>query len=202
MPFILQQASSQKKTIFYTLTSAAPHTGVSFVVCKTAQNYAKQGKKVLIFDALLGLKNYPLHNPNQNKISAVLDGLTPLTELIMPQQKNIDVITGMSNCNISAIPHANQQRIKNDLQQLASNYDVVLIDLPSSITSSIFSDYENIQWVSTADQTILLKTLKKIAPFSNPSLILNQVKNHEERNASHLFIKNLVPQCQIIDFFE
>ena len=130
-----------------------------------------------------------------------MDGFVPLTELITKQQ-NIDVITGTSNCNINAIPHANQKRIKNDLHQLASNYDIILIDLPSSVTSSIFSDYGNIQWVSTTDQNTLLKTLKKIATVPTPSLILNQVKNNEERNASHLFIKNLVPQCKIIDFFE
>ena len=74
MPFLTPPIDTLKKTQFYVLRSIAPHLGVSFTLQKMAQTFIKQNKKVLIFDTLLGLKNFPLVNKNQDKISAVLAG--------------------------------------------------------------------------------------------------------------------------------
>ena len=202
MPFIQSPKIDSQKTLFYTLTAATSHVGVSFITQKWAEKFAQQNKKVLIFDALLGLQNFPQNNPNQEQIPDVLAGLAPLTNLRTSSKQGWDVITGLANQNLNAQSIATQERVKNDLCQLATNYDIVLIDCPAAVTASIFQNLGIHIWVSTPQQHILLKTLRLIALETTPSLILNQVQNETEYRDLCLFVKNLLPQCQLIEFFE
>ena len=202
MPFIQAPKIKQQKTLFYTLTAATAHVGVSFATQKWAEKFTQQNKRVLIFDALLGLQNFPQNNPNQEQIPDVLQGLAPLTNLIISSKQGWDVITGLANQNLQAQSIATQERIKNDLYQLATTYDIVLIDCPAAVTASIFQNLGTHIWVSTPQQQILLKTLRLMALETAPLLILNQVQNETEYGDLCLFVKNLLPKCQILEFFE
>ncbi len=84
---------------------------------------------------------------------------------------------------------------------LAQNYQAVIIDCPAAIVHPLFTDIENTLWVSTPDIDTLLKTLHQVSQEKTPQIVLTDIKNDTERNKTHLFIKNLVPQCQIIEFF-
>ena len=202
MPFIQQPTQIDAKPVFYTITSRSPHIGVSFVTQKWAEELANQNKKVLIFDALLGLQNFPHHNPNANKILSVLNGWRPLIDLVIPFKKKIDLITGVASQNINALSLCNQQRLLNELQTLAVHYDVIFIDCPAAVTSSVFCTLGTPVWVSTTNQEILIKTLRALSVSSPQYLILNQVKNEAQYNECSLLVKNFLPNCQIIKFFK
>ena len=200
MPFIVQHSAQQSRTLFYIFYGVTVHVGISTTIKKMAETLTSQGKKVLIFDALLGIKNFPITNKNQDKIPTFFSGLIPLSELITTHN-GVDVISGMSTQNINALPLAQKNKIKNDLEQLATNYDIVLIDHPAQIMQSVFKGGDKVFWISPPNQKILLKTLQKMAENKNTELILTQTKNAIQRNNLHLLIKALMPECHIIEFF-
>ena len=197
MPFLTPPIDTLKKTQFYVLRSIAPHLGVSFTLQKMAQTFIKQNKKVLIFDTLLGLKNFPLVNKNQDKIPTVLAGILPLSELIV-KEKGVDVITGCANQNLTALTTYQQQYLKESLKQLATNYDIVLIDMPCQVTLPTWAELGENMWVVSADKEIICNTLASSQP--NPHLILNLQKDMDTLNQVYAFIKILSPACQITIF--
>lgn len=197
MPFLTPPIDPPKKTQFYVLRSIAPHLGVSFTLQKMAQTFIKQNKKVLIFDALLGLKNFPLVNKNQDKIPTVLAGILPLSELIV-KEKGVDVITGCSNQNLTALTTYQQQYLKESLKQLATNYDIVLIDMPCQVSLPTWAELGENMWIVSADKEIICNTLAASQP--NPHLILNLQKDMDTLNQVYAFIKILSPACQITIF--
>ena len=197
MPFLTPPIDTPKKTQFYVLRSIAPHLGVSFTLQKMAQTFVKQNKKVLIFDTLLGLKNFPLVNKNQDKIPTVLAGILPLSELIV-KEKGVDVITGCSNQNLTALTTYQQQYLKESLKQLATNYDIVLIDMPCQVSLPTWAELGENMWIVSADKEIICNTLAASQP--NPHLILNLQKDMDTLNQVYAFIKILSPACQITIF--
>ncbi len=198
MPFLVPTIENKKKTTFYIVRGIAPHLGVSFVVKEMAKSFFQQNKKVLVFDTLLGLKNIPLSNKNQKKITLVCDGTLPLNELIIHEQ-GIDYITGVSDQNLTALSALQQQFIKANLKQLANNYDIVLIDLPCQVISPIWADMGENLWIVSTNKEMIYKTLAT-APQQNPHLIFNKRENTAQLNQIYAFAKILRPSCQITFF--
>lgn len=201
MPFIQPHHLDTPKTAFFLLKGVTSHVGISDTAHRLAETFTKRDKKVLIFDALLGLENYPTKSQNSDKIQSVLKGLSPLSDIITTDKK-IDIIAGTSTQNLNALPPITQQKIKSDLMLLSHNYDAVIIDCPATIVQPLFTNMEHTLWVTTTDLDTLLKTLRTASQETNPQIVLNNIKNDMERNKAHLFIKDLLPECQIIEFFE
>ncbi len=201
MPFIQPLHLDTPKTAFFLLKGVTSHVGISETAHRLAETFTKRDKKVLIFDALLGLENYPTKSQNSDKIQSVLKGLSPLSDIITTDKK-IDIIAGTSTQNLNALPPIAQQKIKSDLMLLSHNYDAVIIDCPATIVQPLFTNMGHTLWVTTADLDTLLKTLRAASQETPPQIVLSNIKNDTERNKAHLFIKDLVPKCQIIEFFE
>lgn len=201
MPFIHSLPDNPPTTTFFLLRGATQHVGGSYVTHHLAETFIQQNKKVLIFDALLGLKNYPAKNQNTTKLVSVLQGANPLSDLITTDRE-IDIIAGCAQQNLNALSLTAQQKIKSELLKLAQNYQIVIIDCPASVTDSPFQDFDNVIYVSTPDQQTLLMTLQQIAKQKEQKIILNRVKNDSEYNQAYLFIKNLLPKCKIIKVFK
>lgn len=196
MPFIASISEKKHQPLFYVIRGASAHANISSVAINLATQFVQSGKKVLLFDALLGLKNINIPNKNRKKIPAVLQGQLPLTELITPYN-NIDVITGCAQTNLNALSLINQNRIKNDLLLLAQCYDVILIDVSPHLITSIFNELGETIWVTQPTRDDILRTLKKIPTTQAPHLFLNIADSASEFNQLYLFIKTLSPHCKI-----
>ena len=196
MPFIVSISEQKHHPLFYIIHEASSYAGTHSISIDLAKQSVQSGKKVLLFDALLGLKNINIQNKNRKKIPAVLHGLLPLTELIT-QHDNIDVITGHAQTNINALPIINQNRLKNDLLLLAQSYDIILIDASSHLTTALFNDLGENIWVTQPNRTDILRTLQKITLAQTPHLFLNIADSDSEFNQLYLFIKTLCPHCKI-----
>ncbi|MBQ4472440.1 MAG: hypothetical protein II942_04280 [Alphaproteobacteria bacterium] len=192
MPFINVQKPQTHKTLCYNLCAAQPHVGVSFVALWLAAQYVKENKHVLIFDTMLGLGNIPVKNKNAKSLEQVLQGTAPLTNIIFTYQ-DIDIISGSALLNLNALSPLAQGNIKHQLTQLIPNYDVVICDTPAAVEHP-FLDAPSI-WVTTPDQSAILKTLRRAG--DHPTLILNKVQNDSELQAAVLFIHQIVPETKI-----
>ena len=192
MPFINVQKPETHETLCYNLCAAQPHVGVSFVALWLAAQYVKQGKRVLIFDTMLGLENIPIKNKNAKALERVLQGNDPLTNVIFTHQ-NIDLISGISVLNLNALSPLAQGNIRLQLQQLAPNYDVVICDTPAAVEHP-FLDAPCI-WVTPLNRNTILKTLRWAG--AHPTLILNKVPNDSELQSAVLFIRQTAPETKI-----
>ena len=199
MPFISAKASTSASTSFYQIRGATAHLGISTLIQKKALQLVQQHKKVLIVDALLGLKNMPIAIKNPSKLSDFFKGIIPLSELII-SHKGIDIISGISQQNINALPPLQKNKIKQDLMLLATNYDVVLIDIPYNVTHPLFEELGTTYWVVSLDKGILLNTLK-MAQTDAPYLILNDKASASQLNDFICFLKVLAPKCHLETHF-
>ena len=198
MPFIQQSINPYHTCETLVIRGSSNHVGVSFITHYLAQKAVNNGKKVLIFDTLLGLKNYPIQQNFADITHQVLNGLRPLTDIII-HQDGTDVIAQISSTNLNACSHKIQNHIKMQLDTLKQNYDLLLIDASANAPNSLFIQNQPTIWVTTPDTTQVLKTLQLASNDTNPQIILNKIQNPAQQNQSTLLIKQLCPTARITD---
>lgn len=198
MPFIFTPLSATSKPVFYIIREAIPHTQKRQIIAKLAHSFIEQDKKVLIFDALLGLPNLPTQTKNKQKLTLFFNGYLPLSELII-HANGIDIITGTSQQNLNALSLTQRHKIKNDLIELAQNYDVVLIDYPYEITQHVFHDLGQTFWIVGPCEKNILATLRSVNTQA-PHLIIDEDIRPEQLNHIYFFVKTLCPDCHIQTF--
>lgn len=196
MPFIVPETVPHHLTDFYLIRAMEPHVGLSFITLKKAFDLQKKSKKILIFDTLLGLKNLPIKGADAEKILSVLQGKLPLTELIQSHQE-LDIISGQSSLNFMALDSFARQNLYQQLQQLATNYDAVLLDCPACIDEiPPFKEAQTL-WVSPPYQASLLKILSAVDLTQTVHLILNCPNKQSDPAQVLLFLKQFYPMAQV-----
>ena len=198
MPFIQPFINPYHTCKTFVIRGSTNHVGVSFITHYLAQKAISDGKKVLIFDTLLGLKNYPIQQNSADITYQVLNGQRPLTDIII-HQDGTDVIAQISNTNLNACSHQIQNYIKDQLDTLKQNYDLLLIDASANVPNSLFIQDQNTIWVTTPDTTQILKTLQLANNETNPQIVLNKIQNPVQQNQATLLIKQLCPTAHITD---
>ncbi len=201
MPFITPVQNPNTSQKIYVLSGEKGTKALAETTFHFAKHFLESQKKVLVFDALLGLKNLPIHLNNAEKIANVLAGVLPLTELIQ-NENGVDIIAGESTTNLNALSSAAQRKIKADLLLLSKAYDVLIICCPAQVLSPVFKEGMPIYWVSAPDKESLLKTLRLAGKNPPIRLILSPQQSTQNPAFTPLFIKSLCPQAEIITFFK
>jgi flagellar biosynthesis protein FlhG len=106
-----------------------------------AHALARQGRRVLLFDADLGLANVDIQlglTPKQD-LGGVVAGRATLEEATLHHADgDFDIVVGRSGSGaLSAIEPVALERVLAELQQQALRYDVVLLDLGAGLDRSV-----------------------------------------------------------------
>lgn len=117
---------------------------------------AKQGKKVLLFDGDLGLANVDVQlglmpKRDLNDVIRGRLGLDKVTQRF--EEGGFDIVAGRSGqASLSALPSQRLTLLRDQLLEVANNYDVVIMDLGAGVdrTVRMFS--------ATATKTLLVTT--------------------------------------------
>lgn len=102
---------------------------------------AKSGKKVLLFDGDLGLANIDVQLGLMPKrdLNDVIRGRLGLDKVIQPYKDGgFDIIAGRSGqASLSALPSQRLTMLRDQLLEVADQYDVVILDLGAGVDRTV-----------------------------------------------------------------
>ncbi len=179
--------------LIFTVSSGKGGVGKTTVACNIAVALAKfMQKKVLLFDADLGLSNVHVHmgiNPLFH-IGHVIFENKPLKDVIMKTEYGVDIISSGSGIfELSNLNSSCHSKFADILNILKKQYDVIFLDAGAGISETVMNFVKlanHLLVVTTSDLAALTDAyaLMKVTLQNNPnknfSLLVNFVKTEDE----------------------
>lgn len=143
---------AERRLQIIAVTSGKGGVGKTNVVANLAVCLAEQGRRVLVLDADLGLGNLDvmLGLAPTHTLEHVLRGEQPLRRILLRGPKGIRILPAGSGApELTCLTADQQQVLRDELDTLADEVDVLLIDTGAGINS-------NVLFFAAAAQTILI----------------------------------------------
>ena len=183
---------AQSKSII-AVASGKGGVGKTWFSISLSHAFALKKSKVLLFDADLGLANVDIQLGlmPQRDIGGVISGKLSLPQAkIRYEQGKFDVVAGRSGSgNLAALPPTQLNNLGNDLVELSSNYDKVIMDLGAGIDRTVRNlayRAKTIIVIATTEPTSLTDAYAfvKLSIQTNPSadirIVINNCASHIE----------------------
>jgi flagellar biosynthesis protein FlhG len=182
----------ESSPMVFAVTSGKGGVGKTNIVGNLAITYQKMNKKVLIFDADLGLANIDIIfgiNPKYT-IEDVIKGKKELSQIIAKGPEGVAIIPASSGVQeLSHLTEGHKINLLNEFDLINNMYDILLIDTGAGISSNVLyfnlAAQERIVVVtpeptSITDAYALIKVMFKQHGIKNFILLMNMVKNKSE----------------------
>lgn len=174
------------------IASGKGGTGKSIFTVNLGVSLAREGLKVLIFDADLGLANahvllgaYPEYD-----ISAVFSGEKRLSDIIVNCFENVRLISGGSGfSSLAELKYRDFHFLAEELKVCEQNTDIVLVDLSAGISPQVMRFLKaahDIILITTPDVTAMLDAYATIKSLINQDastkikIVVNRAKDRTE----------------------
>lgn len=178
------------------IASGKGGTGKTVVTTNLALALAKEGLRVLLFDADLGLANAHLlmgASPTHD-VSAVLSGEKKMSEIKVTCFEGVELISGGSGfSNLAEIKDGRIRYMADELKTCEDEVDMVLVDLSAGISPQVMRFLEashDIILVTTPDVTAMVdayatvKALRTQNTKTEIKLIINRAKDRNDATSS------------------
>lgn len=174
------------------VTSGKGGVGKTNIVANLGISLSKKGKRVLIFDADLGLGNLDILlglAPKYN-LSHVISGDKRLSEILIDFDGHLSILPASSGIDeFTQLTERQQNIIIQELNSVLENFDILLIDTGAGISSAVM--YFNTiaeeviivvspEPTSITDAYALMKVLSIKYSASKFKLLINQAKDAKE----------------------
>ena len=178
------------KTI--SITSGKGGVGKTTLVCNIAQQYAKEGKKVLILDGDLRMANVDIFfgKRHTKNILQVIQGEEQLSDAMIQVHPNIHLISGGSGLKeMQKMNDGQRQLLMDQVNQLPIHFDYFIIDTAPGIDDNVLYLNSAVQErnivitpdpASLTDSYALIKVLHKTCRINRFSIISNFVRDDQE----------------------
>ncbi len=169
--------------------------GKTNIVGNLAVSFQRKGKKVLVFDADLGLANidiiFGIH-PKDN-IDAVIRGEKKLSEIIVQGPEGVSVIPASSGVEeMASLTEGQKLHLLNEFDELNRRFDIMLVDTGAGISSNVV--YFNLaaqkrivvvtpEPTSITDAYALLKVMFNQYRTKEFAILMNMVQDEKEGKA-------------------
>ncbi len=178
-------------TQIITLTSGKGGVGKSTISVNLGLALAGAGKKVLLFDADLGLANINVLLGVVPKFNLyhVVKGHKELEDIIIHTPEGLDIIAGASGYSMLAnLSDKERSNLISAFEKL-SGYDILLIDTGAGVSSNVVGftlPADKIIVVTTPEPTAItdaygiIKSIVLVAPDKNLKLLVNRASSSLE----------------------
>ncbi|MBL1353299.1 MAG: MinD/ParA family protein [Zetaproteobacteria bacterium] len=173
------------------ISSGKGGVGKTFFSIHLAVKAVRQGLRVLLLDADLGMANVDvmLGISGRGSVKQVLAGRSSLSEVLIHAKQGFDVLPGGSGfAELSALSSNQQQILMDEMREAAKDYDLVLIDTAAGIGDNVLffvASAESSLVVLTPDPTsltdayALIKVLSQQRDVHRFMVLVNQVDAFE-----------------------
>ena len=199
-------ATQSKGKNMIAIASGKGGVGKTWFAITLAHALAKSGSKVLLFDADLGLANLDIQlglTPKSDLGSVISGKLTLGQAITHYNDGGFDVIAGRSGTgSLANLPPSRQRVLADDLAQLSSSYDHVLLDLGAGIERTVrqIATYASTCIVVLTDEPTALtdayafiKVTHTERPEANIQVVANMVNSKKEGERTY---NTLSKACQ------
>lgn len=190
------------------VSSGKGGVGKTFISVHLAARATRQGKRVLLIDADLGLANVDimLGLTAKGSILQVIQGQSDLNDILVRGGDNLDVLPGGSGLHeLSHLSAAHQRILLDELDQLSRGYDLVLVDTGAGIGDNVLffaSSSETTLVVLTPDPTSLTDAyalIKVLSQRHSTSRFMIAVNQANEATAQMVFRRLLAVSDRYLD---
>ena len=147
--------TAPKRSNIIAITSGKGGVGKTFVAANLAAALARQGQRVLVLDADLGLANLDVVLDLFPKVTLhdVFTGRTPIEEAILPAPGGFSVLlAGSGMVEYSRMTPEVREQLQRIVALVAPRYDCVLLDTGAGISDVV------LYTVSLADEVLIVAT--------------------------------------------
>ncbi|AYE36156.1 ATP-binding protein [Borrelia turcica IST7] len=190
--FVIDDKIQNSRTRFIAITSGKGGVGKSNIAVGLALKYSSLGKKVLIFDADIGMANINILLgviPKYSIYHMIMQG-RDIKEVITKTEYNIDLLAGASGTTeLLDLSDAEMNQFIKELLKVYE-YDIVIIDTSAGISRQVISflfSSDDVVIVTTPEPTSItdaygiIKVLAhRMENLKNLRLIVNRVANVSE----------------------
>ncbi|ANF34311.1 MULTISPECIES: MinD/ParA family protein [Borrelia] len=190
--FVVDDKIQNNRTRFIAVTSGKGGVGKSNIAVGLALKYANLGKKVLVFDADIGMANINILLgviPKYSIYHMIMQG-RGIKDVITKTEYNIDLLAGASGT--TELLDLSETEMNQFIKELLKvyEYDIVIIDTSAGISRQVISflfSSDDVVIVTTPEPTSItdaygiIKVLShKMENLKNLRLVVNRVANVSE----------------------
>ncbi len=174
------------------VTSGKGGVGKSCVTANLGVELSRAGKRVLLFDADMGLANLDIlcGITGEHSVQDVLEGRKTIPEILIDGPAGLKVLPATSGIlKMERLSQPHLIRLTHDLGRLAEQFDLLLVDTGAGLTENVLffnSCVDEILVVTTPEPTSLTDAyalIKILATDHQPgpiSVLVNMVANEGE----------------------
>jgi flagellar biosynthesis protein FlhG len=184
--------SGSDKPKVFTIASGKGGVGKTNIVVNLAIACQRIGKRVLVFDADLGLANIDIIfglNPEYT-IEELIAGKKDLSQIIVQGPEDVSIIPASSGVQeLTNLTEGQKMHLLNEFDALNNRYDILLIDTGAGVSSNVI--YFNLaaeerivvvkpEPTSITDAYALIKIMFRQYGVKNFHLLMNMVSGESE----------------------
>lgn len=181
----------------FSVTSGKGGVGKTVCVANLAVLMARQGYRVLIIDADLGLANIDIYfglSPGYN-LNHFFSGQRELSEILVPAAEGITILPAGSGVQkYTSLEAADKLSLMEGLDALHGSFDVVLIDTEAGIS-------ENVTYFNVAAQEILAVTTPEPTAISDVYALMKLLSTKYCERRFKLIVNFVTSENEALDVY-